>query len=136
MKYLIYGLILTGLLSLNLYGETSGHKMKGKGSGPGWEEKHHNRLDKLAKKLNLDKAQKEKIAAILKEGDERVRAEMDKVRDSARVIREETDRKINDVLTAGQRKKFAEIKKRFQDKREKKEGKHKGEKHGEKDDDD
>jgi periplasmic protein CpxP/Spy len=126
MKYLAGSLILAGLISLNLYGAPPSQKPEGKGK-PGLEEKRHDRLDRLAKKLNLSESQKEKIAAIFKEGDARIRSEMDRIRDKAREIREETDKKIDEVLTPEQRAKFAEMKKKLHDRMEKRGKGHRGE---------
>ena len=84
-----------------------------------WEQAHAKRIERLAQKLELTDAQKEKIEAIMKEGKEKVQTEMKKVKELTRDIKKETDKKILSVLNAKQKKKYEEMKKKMGDKRKK-----------------
>ena len=77
------------------------------GEGPGSEGgKHANRLEKMAKTLNLTDDQKAKLEAIFKEQHAKYKA-----------LRKETSERMSEVLTAEQMEKMQEGKKRRQEKR-------------------
>ena len=76
----------------------------GEGAGPGG--KHANRLEKMAKKLDLSDDQKAKLEVIFKEQHEKHQA-----------LRKETRERISEILTAEQIEKMQKMKKRHQDKR-------------------
>ncbi|MDX2179357.1 MAG: hypothetical protein SFV18_07185 [Bryobacteraceae bacterium] len=76
------------------------------------------RMDKLAKELNLTADQKAKLEPIFKEQAEKMRALRDENKGSRREmmkgmreIQEQNDAKISEVLTAEQKTKWDEIKK-------------------------
>jgi Spy/CpxP family protein refolding chaperone len=64
---------------------------------------HEKRIEKLTKELNLTADQKDKVSSILKESGEKIKAEMEKVRE---VIKQDTDQKIKAVLTPEQAVKY------------------------------
>ncbi len=80
------------------------------------EKMHAKRLDKLTKELSLTPDQKEKVSVILKESGEKNKAEMQKMKDSMKAMKEETDQKITAVLTPEQAQKYEKMK---QDRKEK-----------------
>jgi Spy/CpxP family protein refolding chaperone len=64
------------------------------------------RVEKMARRLDLSAEQKTKIAAILAASDEKMRAEMQKIREAAQAARAETEQQIKAVLTPEQAQKF------------------------------
>lgn len=72
-----------------------------------WQAK---RLDRMAKELNLTAEQKEKIAAIFKENDIKVKTVMDKAKKDMNAIRDTNEKQIKAVLTPEQAKKHDEMK--------------------------
>jgi Spy/CpxP family protein refolding chaperone len=76
-------------------------------------------IETLAEQLSLTDEQKEKIAPIMKQGEEQAQAirkdgslSDDEKREKARAIREETGKSITALLTPEQAKKFAEMRAR------------------------
>ena len=80
--------------------------MPGEGAGAGNGGKHANRLEKMAKKLDLTDDQKAKLEVIFKEQHAKHKA-----------LREETRERMSQVLTAEQMEKMQKMKKRRQEKR-------------------
>ena len=76
----------------------------GEGAGPAG--KHANRMEKLTKKLDLTDDQKAKLEVIFKEQHVKYKA-----------VKEETQKRMSEVLTAEQMEKMQKIKKRRQEKR-------------------
>ena len=79
---------------------------EGEGAGAGNGGKHANRLEKMAKKLDLTDDQKAKLEVIFKEQHAKHKA-----------LREETRERMSQVLTAEQMEKMQKMKKRRQEKR-------------------
>ena len=79
---------------------------EGEGAGAGNGGKHANRLEKMAKKLDLTDDQKAKLEVIFKEQHAKHKA-----------LREETRERMSQVLTAEQMEQMQKMKKRRQEKR-------------------
>lgn len=80
--------------------------LPGENAASGPAGKHANRLEKLAKKLDLTDDQKAKLEVIFKEQHAKHKA-----------LKEETRERLSKVLTAEQMEKMQEMKKHRQDKR-------------------
>jgi Spy/CpxP family protein refolding chaperone len=85
-----------------------------------WQEK---RVEKMAKKLDLTKEQKEKVAAIFKESGDKIQAETQKMQEAKKAIREDESQKIKAVLTPDQAQKYEKMQAERKEKMEKKEKK-------------
>ena len=100
------------LLAMQVYGTvyaTDGKECKqcdDKKMEKSMEKMQAKHLDKLAKELNLTPEQKDKISVIMKENGEKRKAEMQKMRENAKVEREAIDAKIKEVLTPEQAQKY------------------------------
>ena len=93
------------------------------------EKKHEKRMERLTKDLNLTKEQADNISKIVKDGWEKISAEMKKMRETTRSFREATDSQIEKLLSPEQVEKFKNVrekmKKKFKE-RAKKWKKHSG----------
>jgi transketolase len=67
---------------------------------------HEERLDRLAKRLNLSDEQKSEIDEILKEGWEKIKDKKEKFREEVKTIKDENDNKIKDLLNEDQKLEF------------------------------
>ncbi|MCB4792113.1 MAG: hypothetical protein LHV68_09520 [Elusimicrobia bacterium] len=77
-------------------------------------------LAKMTKELSLTPEQKEKVGAILKEKSDKIKAEMQKMCDAKKAIKDESYQKIKEVLTPEQVQKFDEMKQKREEKMKKK----------------
>ena len=77
------------------------------------------RVEGMAKELKLTPEQKAKIAAILKDNGEKVKVELQKIRDTTKAMWLEADKQIIGVLNAEQAKKFEKMKADSKEKMEK-----------------
>jgi len=77
-------------------------------------------LEKMTKDLNLTPDQKSKVEVILKEKGDKMKAEMQKMQDDKKAIKDEADQKIKDILTPEQLQKFDKIQAEHKAKMEKK----------------
>jgi len=87
------------------------------GEGGGFEGKKGNRVERLARKLDLSTEQKTKMEAIFKQQREKLDA-----------IKEETRARMQDVLSADQMKKLDAIKARRKEKRQERQAERKNKK--------
>jgi protein CpxP len=87
----------------------------GPGYGPGQEEYHGRKVERLTKELNLTDEQKGKVEALFKEQHEKFKA-----------LHEETNTKMKAILTPEQMTKMEEMKKQRQEKWRHKKGMEKG----------
>ena len=81
------------------------------GDNGGFEGHHANRVERLTKNLDLTPEQKTKVDAIFKEQEGKYK-----------ILHEETQKRLQEVLTKEQMTKFDELKKQRHDKWEKKHG--------------
>ena len=92
--------ICAGLFIVSLCGLMSASDMEYRASG---QEK---KLERLTKDLNLTQEQNEKVSVILKESSGKIAAERQRVYDTDKTIKTDTDKKVKEVLTPEQAKKY------------------------------
>jgi len=110
-------ILCAGILIVTAYGLMSAKDDKDAGK---WQEK---KIEKMSKDLNLTAEQKDKLAAIMKENDEKIKAEWQKCQEAVKVIREGKDQQIKAVLTPEQAQKYEKNQAERKEKKEKKEKK-------------
>ena len=111
----LWALAIVGVFMLGS-GLALAQEMKGECPGPPEkkmeqkrEDRQTERLNRLAKDLNLTAEQKDKIGAIFKENETKAKAAMDKTREEMKTLRDAGEKKIKAVLTPEQAKKFEEM---------------------------
>jgi len=125
MKTILKSFLVCNLLFLavpSLEG-TSGEERVGKQRMTISEERrekfHQKRLEKLSQELELSKVQEEKISEIMKEGWEKIREEMRKMKERVLAIRKDSDSQIEELLTPEQLEEFKKLKEEFRERRKK-----------------
>ncbi len=101
MKRFLSVLVLLSLV-FSIYLNAEEMKM----TSPMPEKWHQRYIEKLSEELNLTEKQKEEISKIMKDGWKKIEEERKKMKKKVFAIREDTDKKIEKLLTLEQLEKF------------------------------